>query len=62
MNRNQLAFFILANLLTGAVNFSIRTIYAPAPVAAAVVLAYMFVLLVLAVTADRVYNISLKFW
>lgn len=59
MNRNQLAFFILANLLTGAINLSMRTLYAPAPVAVAVVLGYMLVLLLLAVMARRS---TLKFW
>jgi glucosaminylphosphatidylinositol acyltransferase len=59
VNRNQLAFFILANLLTGAINLSIRTIYAPAPVATAVILGYMLLLLGLAVLGR---NVSLKFW
>lgn len=59
VNRNQLAFFILANLLTGAINLSMRTIYVPAPVAVAVVLGYMLVLLLLAVLARKS---TLKFW
>jgi phosphatidylinositol glycan class W len=62
VNRNQLAFFILANLLTGAINMAMRTIYAPTPVAVAVISGYMLLLLVLAVLADRRYDTSLKFW
>lgn len=59
VNRNQLAFFILANLLTGAINISMRTLYAPAPVAVAVVLGYILVLLLGAMLARKT---TLKAW
>ena len=42
---NQLAFFLLANVLTGAVNFSMDTLHAGGGVAVTVLLGYMAALL-----------------
>lgn len=51
VNYNGLAFFLLANLLTGAVNMSVKTLYADTTRALQIILAYMasciFVILVL---------------
>ena len=60
VNRNQLAFFLAANLSTGAVNLSMRTIYAPRLVGFGVVAAYITVLCSAAVFVDRRLNLSIK--
>ena len=41
---NQLGFFLLANLLTGLVNSSLDTLHTRPPLALAVLLSYMCVL------------------
>ena len=56
---NQLPFFLLANLLTGLVNFSMDTLHTPAPGALAVLVVYMCVLAVLCLGMFR-YGIKLK--
>ncbi|KHN94250.1 GPI-anchored wall transfer protein [Metarhizium album ARSEF 1941] len=58
-NRNGLAVFLLANLLTGLVNMTIRTIDVGPVVAMAVLLGYMGVVTGFAVVLD-VYDISIK--
>ena len=62
VNRNQLAFFLLANLMTGAVNLSMRTLYAPTSTAMTVILGYMLALTLVFVLLDRVFDVTLKFW
>jgi phosphatidylinositol glycan class W len=52
VNRRQLAVFLFANLLTGAVNLSLRTIYLPDAVGMAVVFAYVLCVCVFAVVYD----------
>ena len=60
-NRNGLFYFLLANLLTGAVNFSMETIHASRSHGLLVVMGYMFVLsLITAVLHAK--NITLRFW
>lgn len=56
---NQLAFFVLANLLTGLVNFSMDTLNASALSALVVLLGYMAVLLVTFLVLHR-YHIKIK--
>ena len=60
-NRNGLFYFLLANLLTGAVNFSMATVTATPLTGTLIVTAYMLILSLIAVTL-HVKNISVKFW
>jgi phosphatidylinositol glycan class W len=62
VNRNQLAFFILANLLTGGVNLSIHTIYVSPFVSWVVISSYTLILLAMFVMLDRAFDVTLKFW
>lgn len=48
INRNSLAVFLVANLLTGAVNLTLRTMYAPLTTAFVTILLYTTALVVLA--------------
>lgn len=58
-NRNGLAIFLLANLLTGVVNLTMNTLTAGPLVAMAVLVAYGGLITAVAVTLDM-WNISLK--
>ncbi|KAK3693499.1 GWT1-domain-containing protein [Podospora appendiculata] len=58
-NRNGLAVFLLANLLTGLVNMTVPTLDIGPLVTMGILLAYMAVLTVTAVGLDM-YNISIK--
>ncbi|XP_071698347.1 uncharacterized protein At4g17910 [Rutidosis leptorrhynchoides] len=61
INRNLLAYFILANLLTGLVNLSMDTLSVPPLTAVLILIAYGFIICAAAAFAD--YNgIKLKFW
>ncbi|XP_028125113.1 uncharacterized protein At4g17910-like isoform X3 [Camellia sinensis] len=60
-NRNQLASFLLANLLTGLVNLFVDTLFASSFSALAILVVYMFILSLLVGFADF-YGIKLKFW
>ncbi|KAL4592449.1 hypothetical protein LXL04_005444 [Taraxacum kok-saghyz] len=61
INRNLLAVFIVANLLTGLVNLSINTLFATPLTALIILIAYGFIVCCAAGFAD--YNgIKLKFW
>jgi len=62
VNRNQLAFFICANLLTGGVNLSMYTLYVSPVVAWGVIGTYVLVLMLVFVLVDRAFNVTLKFW
>lgn len=53
INLNQLAIFLLANLCTGLINKSIRTLYAGPWTAIAVLLTYSIVLVVAALMLHR---------
>lgn len=61
VSKNQLFFFLLANLLTGAVNLSLDTISASPVVSFVTVVLYMFVLCVAAVVL-YVNNVNTKVW
>jgi phosphatidylinositol glycan class W len=61
VNRNQLAFFLAANLLTGLVNMSMQTLFASSLVSFAVMTAYLSTLALLAIILDK-FNVTLKFW
>jgi phosphatidylinositol glycan class W len=58
-NRNGLAVFLLANLLTGLVNMTVRTLYVGRVEAVGIMSAYMAVLTAVAVGLD-VYDITIK--
>jgi len=61
LGRNGLIMFLIANLLTGATNLSMQTIYASDLLAGSILLAYLFALSVIASTL-HVKQITLKFW
>lgn len=58
-NRNGLAVFLVANLLTGLVNMTVKTLHVGPVVTMAVLLGYMAVVTAFAVVLD-VYDISVK--
>lgn len=59
--RNQLAFFLVANLATGLVNISMNTIDSPAAISMLVLTTYM-TLICSFVVFLHIKKISLKFW
>jgi len=61
INRNQLAIFLLANIMTGLVNMSMQTIYASTFVSYVVLIIYSFAFSAVAVFFDYM-NWTLKFW
>lgn len=61
LGRNGLIMFLLANLLTGATNLSIHTLYVSDTVAFIVLLTYLTTLAV-AASVLHVYNVTIKFW
>ncbi|XP_078657894.1 glucosaminyl-phosphatidylinositol-acyltransferase PIGW-like [Branchiostoma floridae x Branchiostoma belcheri] len=61
VNRNQLFFFLLANLLTGAVNLCVDTLRTDHFLSFCIVFAYMLQLCNIVVVLHA-RNISLKFW
>lgn len=58
-NRGGLAIFLVANLLTGAVNLSVPTLDVNAPVAMVILVAYAAILTGLALALDK-FNIKLR--
>ena len=58
-NRNGLAIFLLANLLTGLVNMTVPTLHVGRVATMGILVGYMAVLTVVAVALDM-YNISIK--
>ncbi|XP_042485665.1 S-locus-specific glycoprotein S13-like [Macadamia integrifolia] len=60
-NRNLLASFLMANVLTGVINLCVDTISASSVTAFIILLSYAFVLSVLTGSAEFV-GIGLKFW
>lgn len=56
---NQLVFFVLANVLTGLVNFSMDTLHADTAVALIVLTVYMAVLLAVFLTLHR-FKVKIK--
>lgn len=61
INRNGLVMFLAANLLTGCVNLSMKTIYASDATAFTILTFYMFLISLVAVALHK-YQITLKFW
>lgn len=61
VNRNQLAIFLIANVMTGAVNASMKTLYSSDLTALCVLSGYMFTVCLVAVLLDH-YSVTLKFW
>nr|XP_054764341.1 phosphatidylinositol-glycan biosynthesis class W protein-like isoform X1 [Lytechinus pictus] len=61
IGRNQLLYFLLANVLTGLVNLSIDTIHQPDVTSFGIVALYLFVLNCVLVFFHQ-KNISTKFW
>lgn len=61
INYNGLVFFLTSNLLTGAVNLVIKTLYVPPLQAFAILTLYMFISC-LAMNLLRYCNIALRFW
>ncbi|PON48014.1 GWT [Parasponia andersonii] len=60
-SRSLLATFLLANVLTGLVNLSMNTLYAPPITALSILIAYAFILSVVIGLLD-LCGIRLKFW
>ncbi|NXM26040.1 PIGW protein, partial [Oxyruncus cristatus] len=61
INKNQLLFFLLANVMTGAVNILVDTIHSKAAFALCILHLYMFVnCLIMSILHTK--NIVLKFW
>ncbi|KAK3649368.1 Glucosaminyl phosphatidylinositol (GlcN-PI) nositol acylation protein [Elasticomyces elasticus] len=58
-NRNGLALFLLANLLTGIINLSVKTLHMGDVQAMAILLAYVATLCGVALTLDH-YDVSIK--
>ena len=56
---NQLVFFVLANILTGLVNFSMDTLHADSAVALIVLTMYMATLLAVFLTLHR-FKVKVK--
>ncbi|GAB1603092.1 phosphatidylinositol-glycan biosynthesis class W protein-like [Argonauta hians] len=61
INYNGLLFFLICNLLTGAVNYSVRTLYTQTTQAIMILVIYMFISCTPMVIL-RYYKIALKFW
>lgn len=61
VNRNGLAMFLIANLLTGLVNLNMQTIFASNSLAFTILLVYMFMVTLIAVLLHK-NQINLKFW
>jgi len=61
INANGLLYFLLANLLTGAVNLSTVTMLASTPLALAELTVYMLTLSLI-VSILHVHRIRVKFW
>lgn len=61
INRNGLAYFLLANLLTGFVNMSVATLQTPPVLSLVIIFGYLFVLSAV-ISLLHIFNISVKFW
>ena len=61
INYNGLFYFLSANILTGVVNMSIKTMYQPAGISFVILTIYMFLL---SIVISFLYHkkISLKVW
>lgn len=61
INYNGLLFFLICNLLTGAVNHAVKTLYTQTTQAVMILVVYMFVACA-PIAILRYCNIALKFW
>lgn len=61
INYNGLVFFLTSNLLTGAVNLVVKTLYAPPWQALTILTAYMFTSC-MTMNVLRYFNLALRFW
>jgi len=61
VNSNQLFYFLLCNLLTGLVNFTVQTLSVSDTVAMLVIVSYCLSSAVV-IWLLQIYNITLKFW
>ena len=61
VNRNQLVIFLLANIMTGVINLSMRTLYASTLVSVIALTTYSLAFTLLAASFHRL-NWTLKFW
>ncbi|CAI9728883.1 phosphatidylinositol-glycan biosynthesis class W protein-like isoform X3 [Octopus vulgaris] len=61
INYNGLLFFLICNLLTGAVNYAVKTLYTQTMQAIMILVVYMF-LSCTPIVILRYFNIALKFW
>ncbi|XP_077981540.1 glucosaminyl-phosphatidylinositol-acyltransferase PIGW-like [Glandiceps talaboti] len=61
INRNQLLFFLLSNVMTGVINMNIQTILQPTQVGLVVIFCYMFILSFVHVLLHA-SNITTKVW
>lgn len=61
INYNQLPYFMLSNLLTGAVNLSVQTIFTEDVLAFGIICLYMFIACA-AMWALQVNKIKIKRW
>jgi len=61
INHNPLPFFLLANLVTGLINLSMQTVYAPS--VTAIIVIVLYILFVYGIAGLLYYyKVSLKFW
>ncbi len=61
INRNGLLFFLLSNLLTGAVNFAMPTFLAPPTYAYVILVLYMLTVCQISGLL-HMKNVTVKFW
>jgi predicted acyltransferase len=61
VNRNQLALFLFANVLTGVIGYMMQTIYTPNAIALTVMTGYLFTYSFVAWALER-FHIQLKCW
>ena len=61
MNRNGLFYFLLANVLTGAINIAVPTMHVAEPTAFTILVLYLMFLSVV-ISVLHIKNITVKFW
>ena len=61
VNYNGLLYFLLANLLTGVINLSIKTILLPPLQSVLIIVMYMLILSIISFVL-YVYKLKIKFW
>jgi len=61
VNFNQLPTFLVANLLTGAINLSIRTLFSPPGEAFAIIIGYSCTFILVSAILKH-FSLKLKYW